>query len=518
MAVGTPDNTQQVEDRIKADVQREAPDSNPYLRVSWLRSLIAGVARRIFDFYQDLRRTETRLFPDTADSETSLRWGQIYVGPKNPATSSSGRAVSQGVSGASITIGTLLTANGNEYVTLANATISDTVLDVISITRTGTTATVTTAADHLLASSVPVSITGADQAEYNVTDTEIVVIDSNQFTFQVAGSPVTPATGTIEASFTSASVQIESVDFGSDKNLDLDTPLKLQSPIVNVSDTLHVDFGAIGGGSDEESTDAYKNRYLDKIRNPVAHFNANDIIATAKNISGVTRVFVEESGDIIGSITVASLTRLGNVAKVVTPIKHGYDDGMTTSILGADQSDYNVINERIIIEDAFTFYYVVLGSPTSPATGTITASVNVPLGQCRVFFMRDNDPDPIPTDSEVAQVKAELDKIRPANTSTNDLIVKAPEPILVDFVLTQLTPNTPTMRESIEANLAQFFEEQTSVSKNVDEDAYRSSIINTVDISTGETVETFELSTPIGDIIIGSGEIAILGSVTFPTV
>ena len=66
MGVGTPDSATQVEDRIKADVQREAPDSNPYLTVHWLRSLIAGIARRIFDFYLDLNRTETRLFPDTA--------------------------------------------------------------------------------------------------------------------------------------------------------------------------------------------------------------------------------------------------------------------------------------------------------------------------------------------------------------------------------------------------------------------------------------------------------------------
>ena len=60
MSVGTPDESTQVEDRIKADVQREAPDSNPYVRVHWLRSLIAGIARRIFDFYQDLTRTEAR--------------------------------------------------------------------------------------------------------------------------------------------------------------------------------------------------------------------------------------------------------------------------------------------------------------------------------------------------------------------------------------------------------------------------------------------------------------------------
>ena len=81
----------------------------------------------------------------------------------------------------------------------------------------------------------------------------------------------------------SASVQIQSVETGSDTNLDLDTPLALQSPIIGVDNTLSVDFGAVGGGADEESTEDYKARYLEKIRNPVAHFNASDIISIKLN-------------------------------------------------------------------------------------------------------------------------------------------------------------------------------------------------------------------------------------------
>lgn len=516
MAIGLPDSTEQVEDRIKADVQREATDSNPYLRVHWLRSVIAGFARRIFDFYGDLRRTETRLFPDTADEETAPIWGNIYVGPENPAENSSGQAVAQGTLGSSIGVGELLTANSIDYITISGANIAAHVVNVSSITRSGTTATVTTAGDHGLASAVPVTIVGADQSEYNLTDTEIVVTGLDSFTYQVTGSPATPATGTITITFESASVTIESVDFGDDTNLDLDTPVKLQSPLPGIDDTLNVDFGAIGGGTDEESLFDYKNRYLDKIRNPVAHFNKADIVAEAKKIAGVTRVFVEEAGTEIGTISVTSITRSGNVATVVTDGDHGFDDGQETSISGAGETEYNVTNTRIIVEDATTFHYVVLGTPATPATGAIFSATSVALGQVITYFMRDNDDDPIPSASEVQTVKDAIDAIKPANTSVSDNIVKAPVAVPVDYTFTALEPNTTTMKDAVEQNIIQFHDEQTTVGVTVTEDAYRAAIKNTVDADTGDTVQSFTLSVPSGDIAINSGEIATKGTVTIP--
>lgn len=516
MSVSTPDSATQVEDRIKADVQREAPDSNPYIATHWLRSLIAGIARRIFDFYQDLTRTEARLFPDTADDETAVRWGQIFVGPENAATSATGNAVATGTAGGILTIGDSMTSGGNEYTVVIGATISDQVLSVSSITRSGATATVTTTGDHDLASAVPVTIAGADQTEYNLTDAVIIVTGLDTFTYQVTGSPTTPATGTITSAFTSASVQIQSVEAGSDTNLDLDTSLSLQSPIVDVDDTLTVDFGAVGGGADEESLTEYRARYLEKIRNPVAHFNDPDIVAQAKTITGVTRVFVERAGTNIGTVDVNGLTRVAQVASVTTSTDHGFDDGQVTTITGADQSDYNVIDARIIVESDTIFHYVVPGSPTTPATGTIIATTSIPLGQVRTFFMRDNDTDPIPTASEVDTVRDKINEILPANTSINDNIVLAPTAVAVDYIFTELTPDTSTMRTAVDANIAQFHDEETLVGVDVDEDAYRAAIKNTVDPDTGDIVLSFELSTPSGDITVNSGQIATKGVITFP--
>lgn len=68
---------------------------------------------------------------------------------------------------------------------------------ITSITRSGTTATATKTA-HGLRHRQMVTISGASQADYNGTF-RITRIDANTFSYTVANSPATPATGTILA-------------------------------------------------------------------------------------------------------------------------------------------------------------------------------------------------------------------------------------------------------------------------------------------------------------------------------
>lgn len=69
---------------------------------------------------------------------------------------------------------------------------------VSSITRSGTTATVTTATAHGFSTGQKVVISGATQTDYNGAFT-VTVSSTTQFTYTVANSPATPATGTILA-------------------------------------------------------------------------------------------------------------------------------------------------------------------------------------------------------------------------------------------------------------------------------------------------------------------------------
>lgn len=73
------------------------------------------------------------------------------------------------------------------------------VRSVSSITRSGSTATVTTSSPHPYETGQSIRIAGADQAAYNGVQT-ITVTGASTFTYAVAGSPATPATGTLTAS------------------------------------------------------------------------------------------------------------------------------------------------------------------------------------------------------------------------------------------------------------------------------------------------------------------------------
>ena len=66
---------------------------------------------------------------------------------------------------------------------------------ITSITRSGTTATVTISAGHQFVEGETVAFSGATQTEYNVSSAVISNVTKTTFQYQVSGSPATPATG-----------------------------------------------------------------------------------------------------------------------------------------------------------------------------------------------------------------------------------------------------------------------------------------------------------------------------------
>lgn len=71
--------------------------------------------------------------------------------------------------------------------------------------------------------------------------------------------------------------------------------------------------------------------------------------------------------------SVSSITRSSTTATVTTAAAHGYSTGNRITIAGAIQEDYNGTFE-VTVTGSATFTYTVANSPTTPATGTLTAS------------------------------------------------------------------------------------------------------------------------------------------------
>jgi uncharacterized repeat protein (TIGR01451 family) len=73
------------------------------------------------------------------------------------------------------------------------------------------------------------------------------------------------------------------------------------------------------------------------------------------------------------TVTGVGLTRLGTVVTATTPVAHGLAAGNLVTIAGAVQAGYNG-TFNITGATATTFTYTIATFPTSPATGTITAT------------------------------------------------------------------------------------------------------------------------------------------------
>lgn len=78
------------------------------------------------------------------------------------------------------------------------------------------------------------------------------------------------------------------------------------------------------------------------------------------------------------AVSVSSITRTGTTATVTTGTAHGYATGEYVRIAGATQTAYNG-KVAVTVTGSTTFTFTVSGSPTTPATGTITATLLVPV-------------------------------------------------------------------------------------------------------------------------------------------
>lgn len=276
---------------------------DPTKKNSYIKGLVDSLSFGMNDNNRNLQKVE--------DGLVELFLEKITLGlTKNDAELASGNVTFTGTVGGTIPVGTTLNnIDGLEYTTQAEGIIATQNISIISINRVGDTATVETATEHNLTNSVLASITGAGQTEYNIINQTISITSPTTFTFEVSGSPLTPATGTLLLNYNGVTVGIISSEVGSDKNLNNDSILGLTSPIINVDDEVYAIFDGITGGLDEESDDDFINRKLEYFNNPSTGFNVGGIKTFLKDaqlsgISGITRVYVKETTPSAGFVTI----------------------------------------------------------------------------------------------------------------------------------------------------------------------------------------------------------------------
>jgi type IV pilus assembly protein PilY1 len=232
------------------------------------------------------------------------------------------------------------------------------------------TATATTTAAHGLAAGNSVTLSGANQAEYNGTFTVLTAPTATSFTFAVPIGPVTPATlsGASNAQFGTTNLPI--------------------SNIVRVGKTVTV---TAGSGSNKVPG-ATNSTGLVTITNivPAAYEGAGITYTNTGNFSfrytlGSLSPSASATGAIVGSgsstsVTLTSLTRAAGTSTAVgtTSATHGLSIGDSIVISGAAQAAFNgTFSVATVNAAAKQFTYNVVVSPASPDTSTtMTASVS----------------------------------------------------------------------------------------------------------------------------------------------
>ena len=235
---------------------------------------------------------------------------------------------------------------------------------VVTLTRSGTTATATSVLPHGFSNGQSITIAGAAEAGYNGTFT-ITWVSATSFTYTIVSDAVTtPATGTI-------TLLHQPILYGnnSSANKDIWTFTYSQAGSYSYYQDGDTAYGIVG-------------------------YNGTVSAATSVGFtlttSGFPTVTGVNSGPISskrvtpdGTITPSSITSSGGTATVTTSLAHRLNTGAKVYIGGASPSQYN--GEYLItVTSTTTFTYALAGLAT-PATGTITATYNSTVGASFTF-------------------------------------------------------------------------------------------------------------------------------------
>ncbi len=502
----------QIIDRERVDVKTELSKTDPWNQSGTINAELVAFGSRFSEMYEQLEIISVNRFITTMTDDNSIIEAGNGLGiTQNPATGSSGSAIFTGTVGSIVTQGSELTASDNSYLTESSVTIINKNLNVASISRVGVVATVSTNDVHGFGSGMTITITGADQADYN-GDFIISVTDADSFTYEVANSPVTPATGTIVASCDCGTTNVLSVDTGQDQNLIAGSQFVLSATVSGVDSSAYTDYTGVDGGADLETIDELQERIIFAQQNPSTPFNKTEIINKAKEITGVTRVWVYSPEDLNLTVTPSSIVSVNQFVTVTFSSAHGLFDGAVIEVSGANESDYNG-TFVIFVTSATTVAYFVSGIANGTATGATVVSTGVVVkGQVSIYFVRDNDTSIIPSQNEINTVKDQILTIKPADINGEfDVIVSAPDPKGQDFNLSNLSPDTVGIRSSIETNLSQLFTDN-DLGKSITENQYITAIQSSFDPETSSQLKYFDLAES-GTILAEFNEILILGNV-----
>lgn len=519
----TPKTIEEIQQIGQGALNTLIPAIDPAIDGSLANSILTGTATQVFTEQKNIQELEKDFFPQTGSGEFLDFWAGINNLTRTPGSSAVGGISIAGSLAVSVPFGTNFVVSNKIYSSTSATAVANNVGTVTLTFSTGTVTAVTAVA-HTLVTGLSVTISGAADANYNGTFA-ITVLDENTFIYTIPGTPAGADSGSFASLY--ANVPVSSVDVGADKNLAPATTLALQTAITNLAANGLANGDGLTGGTDLEGDESLRERILLANSADRGIYTNAQIRLAALTVPTATRVFVTNpelayttDNTTVAGRSVTGITRSGTTATATITDTSNLFVGSVITIAGAVETDYN--GEHVItgIVANTSFTYEVTGSPTTPATGTITVSLdptlNIPIpGVVFVFVLDDNNNPPTPSSQTLTDVKDAILPQLPAHSTEDSLVVTDPTFENIAIQISSLVPNTSTMQSSIEANLAAFFDDSVEFAEDVKLNEIIAAIQNTQDTETGAFIDSFTLDVPTADVSVGDGKIGILGTVTF---
>lgn len=135
-------------------------------------------------------------------------------------------------------------------------------------------------------------------------------------------------------------------------------------------------------------------------------------------------------------------------------------------------------------------------------------------GQVTAYFVRDDDEDIIPSATEESETLAAVQAVYNAHTLPEDIFITGPTPKPIDVIISEVTPETNGMRESVRNSVIAFYRSQNDEGIDNDIRKLSAAIYQSYDPNTGERLQYMNLEAPTFNEQVVTGELPTLGSLT----
>jgi uncharacterized phage protein gp47/JayE len=180
------------------------------------------------------------------------------------------------------------------------------------------------------------------------------------------------------------------------------------------------------------------------------------------------------------------------------------DDSLRSRLIFRKQNPVSFFNEAFIKTTLLALSFVdrVFVQPITPAVGQVT-----------IYLLKEDNG--LPSSAELQIAEDTIKAVMPAHVSISSIFINAPTPLSVNFDFSAISPDTTSMRTAVTNQLTEFFKAGTSVGEDLTENEYISVIQNTIDTENGASLDSFTLTGPVGDIVVTSSQIALLGTIAY---